>query len=212
MTKNELIDLIYLNIAGGKPATDMKITRTYIGALLPLFIADAVKIAHQEDRRDQLQEFRVYGASSGSAINPRFLRTFTVTPIEDTDRELYSVTLPKKVAILPFDRGIHALRPKIGQAYIRVRSYSEITGVADFLTAYWFEDIDDVQKLFISNLEPPIGDHLLDLVLDFTEFDGTDEVYIPDGMNRFILNEARMYLLGEKQIPEEYKIDYKEDK
>jgi hypothetical protein len=208
MTKEKLIDLIYLKAVGWKPSNDQEISRPAIAAMLPLLLSDAINAFQQETRRAQFEELRMYGASSGETVNTQFLTTLTVTPEKDTDTDYYYVDLPKRVAILPFSRGINDLRPKKGTGYVRVRSFREISGIEKYLTAYWFDTIDSTQKLFISNIGTPVCEHYLSIVVDFDDLEDTDEVYLPPGFNAFIIKEAHNYIMGEQP---EYKIDYKED-
>ena len=211
MSKAELVDLIYLNITGGKPSPDLNIQRVDIAALLPLILADAIKVFQQETRREQIEEIRLFGYSSSENVNSQFVRTFSVTPVYDEDTELYTVLLPKKVAILPFDRGINSLRPKIGPSYIRVRSFDEVVGIDGYVNSYWHKNIDNVQKIYISNIGLPVCEHYLEIVVDFSDLDDDDDTYLPAGMNMYMLNQARQYLLGERQFPVDNVHDYKTD-
>ena len=208
MTKAELIDLIYLEASKWKLSKDTNIQRVEIEVMLPLFLSDAIKAFQQETRREQLEELRIFGASAGEMVNQQFVTTLTATPVEDGD--YYSITLPKKVMVLPFNRGIKDLRPKSGVSYHRVQSPAEIAGVEGFLTAYWFETIDGVQKLFISNLGMPVCEHYLSVVVDLTDMEDTDEVPLPAGFNGYLLDAVRKYIKGD-QSPAESKINYKED-
>lgn len=212
MTRNELVDLIYLNISSGKATTDLNIKRVDIKALLPLIISDAIMVFSRQTRKDEFEEIRIYGASNGETVNSQFLTTFKVTPVEDTDTGLYTVTLPKNVAVLPFSRGIDELRPLKGDSYTRVRSFSETIGLADFFTPFWFDNQGNVKKLYIRNIGLPVCEHFLKIVVDFNDMGDDDDLFLPAGLNLFVLKEARAYLLGEKEIPAEYKIDDKENR
>lgn len=212
MTKETLVEIIYLNINSAKPSADLNIKRVDIKSLLPLLINDAVTAFSRQSRKDVYEELRIYGASNGETVNSQFLTTFKVTPAIDVDTGYYYIDVPKKVAVLPFSRGINDLRPLKGMSYQRITSFLEISGIESFITAYWHENFNGTSKILINNIGTPVCEHFLQIVVDFSAMSDTDELYLPGGFNEYILSSARQYLLGERQIPAEYKIDNKEDR
>jgi hypothetical protein len=175
MTKEQVIEQVYLKVSEGKLSPDNRIDRADIENFLPAAINYAITTYNRQERRDMMEEIRTlgYGATS---INQQFLVTKTYTPALDTERNKYRITLDVKVQNLPGNKGLDDVFPVQGDSYVKAGSQREVQGLPG--RYFWAE----FPYIYFSDMGLPICAHKVRLVQSVGDMAMTDELNVPGDM------------------------------
>ncbi len=181
MTKQGIVDQVYLFVNGGEASPDVKISREEIAHLLPSAISYALTVLVRTESKEAKEDFRIYGTIGDSYGNSvlSFLLTEILPVKKDEDRDLYYIPLSKRVLNLPGNRGLCDVSPmqNLDASYVKVGSRLEIIGIPlGGTTFYWYES---PQKIYFKNIGLPICDHLVRYVADFDSYANGEDLPIP---------------------------------
>jgi hypothetical protein len=205
MTKGEMIELVYLYLAGGQINADLNIKREDISAML----APAVNLVVLQESRMRRQE-SMQGAtweSTSTGVDADFIGTFYLDVLFDTQRNLYYINPKIRVVPLPFNRGIDTIAAMQGDLpFVKMKGQFEdanLNGILRNQVRYWFERIDTEQRIFFKNIPTSIDKVILKAVVSANDLKDDDEVPLPSGKEYEVLQLLQQWFSGEKQFPED---------
>lgn len=182
MTKGQAIDLVFINLGGGKLSQDNAVKRHEIAVYLDTALGTALKsalFAAKSIARGERAQAMLYETS----IPEGYYTTFEGTPTYDSDRNTYSMTLPKAI-VMEYGWGVRNPRAKKnpGADFVRLPNPSAMAGaesVFDGLYSYWTEEITDDTVIFFNNLPSPVCPMLVSLISAPSALDDDDEIKLP---------------------------------
>lgn len=189
-TKKQLIDLIHLNVSGGRLSPDVDISRPNVAAMLPAFISEAITIYMRQERRERAQMMGV-APSFGNDVAGHFLSTYEINPVADDDRPgLYYAPLPGKVQIVPGNSGLgNVFSKNMRGSYIKVGSQDELIGIQLVdTTFYWYEkQSDGTARLYFYNMGSPVCTLYTRLIVSLDDLAEDDIIPMPDAFAKSII-------------------------
>lgn len=201
MTKEEMVELVYLRIHGGKPSGDVNIKRVNVSFYFGPAYNYAVLLDYYERHNMMLREKRIMGYSSQKILSQQ-LCTYQVTAVEDSDRGLCYVVLPKSLMVLPGARGLDSIFGGPEDSFVKVSGQEEVVGLeAAGAKFFWFEKYPSENRVYIKG---GCGDCplYLRMMVDASDIGDKDEVMLPAGREALVLDKMAEWFLGERQIPE----------
>lgn len=179
MTKQGIVDQVYLAVSGGDLSPDIKVSREEIAHLLPAAISYALTVLVRTERKDMIEDFRVFGTVGdgyGSSVLS-FLTTQKLPVVLDETTGLYYIALTKKFIRLPGNRGLHDVSPmeNTDASYVKVGSRLEVIGLSGPAVFYWAES----NRIYFKNIGLPVDDHIVRSVVDFAEYSDSESLPIP---------------------------------
>lgn len=202
MTKGQIIEQVYLWVSGGRLSPDTHVHRADIENLLPAAINYAITTYNRQERRDNMEEIGIMGINS--SMNQAFTITKTYTPVLDTDRDKYKITLDVKVQNLPKNKGIDDVFPLQGRSYIRASSQREVEGLKGL---FWWPEFPDI---YLSDIGYPVCSFKVRLVQSVSELGEDDEVPVPGDMEFQLIELLGQFFL--KQRGEDKKVNANDDR
>ncbi len=198
MTKQNAIEAVYLAVVGGKPSMDATVQRADIENMLAPALSYAMEVNRRQRKGDALREYR-FLRTLGSGVQDYFT-TITVTASQDTDRDLYYFTLPKKARLTADGDGIGQLYPKEGiGSYVRVPSLNALRGInMPNVVFYWLENVSQEQRIYALNLGLPACDHLMKIVVSYDDLEDTDDLLVPDEIAFTAIQLLTEFFMGQK--------------
>lgn len=182
MTKAQVIDLVYINLGGGKVSQDNAVKRHEIAVYLDTALGTALKSALFASKSTARGE-RSQGMLFESSIPEGYYTTFEGTPTYDSARASYSMTLPKAI-VMEHGWGVRNPRAKKNPVadFVRLPNPSAMAGsesVFSGVYSYWTEEIDDATVIFFNNLPAPICPMLVSVISAPSSLDDDDEIKLP---------------------------------
>lgn len=189
MTKHEAVDLIFLNVNGGKFTQEVPVQRPDIEAYLPLALQSAIKAAMFSEKASARAD-RGSGLLFEDSLPESFYSTYQFTPTKSASRDAWYFQLPKALG-MEYGWGVRHPRPiKTGEPFIRLTSPSQVFAMpAAFHGArmYWTEETESSTNLFLKGVPIPVCEMLVDIIRDPKYLDGDDEITAPkDAMDNAV--------------------------
>ena len=184
MTKGEAVDVIYLHVNGGKASSDNNIKRDEIAVYFPTALGVAIKGHIFELKQMAMAEKNSGDLLFENSLPEGFYTTFEGTPVNDTERMVYKLVLPKLIA-LPYGWAVRNPRAKKNPSadFMRLPNAS-ITSAFESVFAgvysYWTEDAESETTLFLNNLPAPICPMLVSIIKDPSDIEDDDKIDAPD--------------------------------
>lgn len=212
MTKAEAVDVIFLNVNGGKASADAAVKRHEIEAYFGEALESAIK-GQLYEVKNSAKSDKGSGLLFEDAIPESFYTTLEFTPEKDSSRGVWTATLPKVVSI-ENGWGVRHPRPKANPVkdYIRLPH----AGVASAMPAafrgaqmYWTEEDDESTYLYMDGVSTPVCTHLVSIIKNPKFQDGGDELNAPkDAVNNAIL-QSTQYFMNQARYPASERLDDK---
>lgn len=201
MTKEEMVELVYLRIAGGKPSSDVNIKRVNISFYFSAAYNHALLFDYYEKHGLMMQERRLMGYSSQSNLLEQQLFTYPVTVTEDAARGLRYFPLPKSLLVMPGGRGLSEVFGDTDSSFVKVGGQQEVVGLdATGANFYWFEKYPSEDRVYIKG--GCSCDLFVRMMVDPSALSDTDEVNLPAGRESMVLDKMAEWFLGERALPE----------
>lgn len=183
MTKAEAVDIIYIELGGGKMSSDNNFKRDEIGVYLSAALGTAIK-KHIFDLKQMAMQERASGdVLFEKSIPEGFYTTVSGTPEYDEERDVYSLLIDKTMA-LPYGWGVRNPRAKKNPSadFIRLPNAS-ITSAFESIFAgvysYWTEEGPTQTTIYFNNLPSPVCEVLVSVITDPSETADTDSLNAP---------------------------------
>lgn len=199
MTKAEAVDIIYLNVNGGKASSDNNVKRDEIGVYFGAALGSAIK-----NHIFELKSMANQDKSGGDILFEKslpegFYTTFAGTPEYDEDRLVYKLDLGKILA-LPYGWGVRNPRAKKNPSadFIRLPNpsiASAFQSVFAGVFSYWTEESTDSTILYLNNLPAPICPMLVSIMADPIDQDDDDQLNTPKDVIDNAIKMATEYFL-----------------
>lgn len=182
MTVGEAVDLVLLAVNGGRLTQESSVQRAEIRALLPVAIDRFLTIEMRLRQSDARQD----GADGFSSIwdDGSFFGIYTLTPVKDTTRNMFYVTLPGVLVHMPKQRAISTVHPVKypTQPFVKASHPSTLAGAEGILggqTFYWPETAADATKVWLYNYTGFDCDVEVWALLSTVSLDDTDQLPVP---------------------------------
>lgn len=183
MTKAEAVDIVYLQLNGGKASSDNNTKRDEIAVYFPTALGTAIKMAIFELKQ-------IAGSEKGSgdimfekSLPEGFFTTFSGTPEYDSDRCVYKLDLPKTIALM---QGWAVRNPRAKKNpsadFFRLPNATMISSFESVFSGaftYWTEDESDKTVLYLNNLPAPICPMLVSVIKDPSDIEDDDKIDAP---------------------------------
>lgn len=182
MNKREAVELIFLNVNGGKFTDEAPVQIPDIEAYLPLALASAIKAAMFEEKNSARAD-KGQGILFEDALPESFYTTYAFTPTKDNERGAWVASLPKAFG-MEYGWGVRHPRPKAnpGNDFFRLPH----AGIASAMSAafhgarmYWTEEADGETKLFLTGVTPPVCEMLVSIIKDPKYQEDDEEIFAP---------------------------------
>lgn len=206
-TKAQIIDQVYLAVTGGKPSPDVRVYRADIVKYVEAAVIEAIRDEERERHIRMMRESRAgLRISSDNKIDPGFTKTLTRTIQEDANGRKYIEV--DGILNLPDDKGLYSVRPKKGLGgWVRTSSPGSLIGTHMTTTFFWREP----PYIFFENIAVNC-DVLVQAAIGFTNLSDDDEIPIPSGYERFVVESATKFFFVQRDGKPDYIIDQKDDK
>ena len=199
MTKAEAIDVVYLNVNGGKASSDNNVKRDEIGVYFGAALGTAVKAHIFELKSMANQDKAGQDILFEKSLPEGFYTTITGTPEYDSERASYWMSLGKVLA-LPYGWGVRnpRARKNPNADFIRLPNpsmASASTSVFSGVFSYWTEEGTDTTKIYFNNLPAPICPMLVSVIGDPTDQDDDAQLNAPKDVIDSAIKAATEYFL-----------------
>lgn len=201
MKINVLVEAVFLRVNGGKPSTDNSVFREDIKALLPAAINYAMDASYNINVR-----------SEGDRDLPaEFYGVYEDVTIVRTGKKPY-FTLQDGTVPLKGNQGIRFVHDDCGNYY------SPLTD-SDMATAKYWSEKGTGSKFYrrksqtveLWNVIPTAEKINYQAITDIRSLSDTDEAPIQAGQEPMVIELLTSWILGEKQMPYDSKIDTRDD-
>jgi hypothetical protein len=212
MTKEELIETVWLGVQSAMPGGATKIKRADIEVLLPSVINFLMVQEYRVRRDEQMRDpFQVLG---GMGADPQFISThFSDVELDETRGRKY-VVLPKKLQSLPHGMGLDQVAPENADVDIQfhvLRSRAQMSGmhelVRNSMTSVWFEQYPDEQRLYFDNLSPSVNRVIIHMVASMNDIGYDEEIPVPDGVEFQAVQILMDHFTGVRALPDADRFD-----
>lgn len=212
MKKGEIIDLVLLRINGGVLSSDNSVRREDVSAIISPALSLVIKNEQRLRTRESTVSLRAMGYATSHSLEDLYT-TFTLTPIKD-EKGRYCINLPyepQKVASAPMIRNVMPSSVELHYEYVYVRSKNELIGLKTDISFFWYEKTQSAPKLYFWNIQEPICDIDLDMVLDADGLSDEDDISVPGGLEIDLINICAEWFSGQKMTLSEYMPDGLDD-
>lgn len=211
MTKAEAIDIIYLNLNGGKASSDNNVKRDEISVYFPVALGTAIK-----NHIFELKQMAAQDKSGGDVLFEKSLPEglFSIvsgTPEFVDDRAAYRMVI-NKVLSLPNGWGIRNPRAKKnpGADFFRLSNPTMVSAFPDVFAgqfSYWTEEDGEATNVYFNNLPAPICPMVISVILDPKDLADDAELNAPKDVTDAAIRLATEYF--SKQFPASRRFDDK---
>ena len=200
MTKRELIELVYLNLSGGKLSSDIQVERVDLMFYFPVAYNFSILQDFYERNNLARQERAEQGFSSENKILGSLLTTFPVVPQDDAQRGLKYVALPSSLMILPGGRGLDALFGKdLDSMFVIVGGPEDVIGLTAPGAGYaWLEG----EKLYLKGCDCTDCALFLRMMSDGSTVGLDDQVKLPAGREDLVINKIMEFYMKTRFAPQ----------
>ena len=200
MTKRELIELVYLNLSGGKLSSDIQVERVDLSFYFPVAYNYAILQDFYERNNLARQERAEQGLASENKILGSLLTTFPVVPQEDTARGLKYVALPSSLMILPGMRGIDSLFGQgMDSMFVLVGGPEDVIGLTAPGAGYaWLEG----EKLYLKGCDCADCALFLRMMSDGGGIGLDDTVKLPAGREDLVIDKMMEFYMKTRFVPQ----------
>ena len=203
MTKAEAVDVIYLQVNGGKASSDNNTKRDEIAVYFGTALGTAIKNSIFNTKSMANQDKAGGDVLFEKSLPEGYYTTFEGTPVSDTERMVSKIELPKLVA-LPYGWAIRSVRAKKNPSadYFRLPNpgfASVFESAFAGSWSYWTEEESDSTTLFLNNVPAPICPMLVSIMRDPSDLADTDTIDAPQDVINEAINATTNYYLG--QVP-----------
>lgn len=204
MTKRELMEIVYLNITGGKPSSDVNVKRVDLNFYFPVAYNYAILYDYYERHNLMVSEMRNMGFSQEGKILGELLTTYPVTAQKDTSRNLSYIVLPKKLMTLPAGKGLDSLFGGDPESlFVKVTGQSDVIGLEPPGSGYfWFEKYPSEDRVYIKGIYCTDCTLYLRMLADASDIDLDDEISFPSGREQMIIDKMVDFFTKERGLPE----------
>lgn len=210
MTKDRLIDQVYLAVTGGKPTQDSNVQRADIESLADAAIDAAVYNTNREQSILNLRQASITGVLPKT--KGRINSTYTITPVKDEPRGLYYIPLPAQ-PIRPQAGPVAEVSPKTGGTYIYATSQddaeSAMSGLG--LSFYWLEDAGGEARLYVKGMGYPICEHIVKVQMPVTEMSGDVELGLGENVTMLAVEILTDFFRKQSMSPQDLKMNQTDD-
>ena len=204
MTKKELIEIVYLNITGGKPSSDVNVKRVDINFYFPVAYNYAILFDYYERHNLMVSEMRNMGYSQEGKILGELLTTYPVTAQKDASRNLSYIVLPKKLMTLPAGKGLDSLFGGDPESlFVKVTGQSDVIGLEPPGAGYfWFEKYSSEDRVYVKGLYCTDCTLYLRMLADASDIGLSDEISFPSGREQMIIDKMVDFFTKERGLSE----------
>lgn len=206
MTKEILIESIYLRVNGGKPTQQSTVKREDIEAILPAVIAAA--LSNEMDKRIaqyiQLKRLGIDKPMSNEDIKV----TQYLTPSFDTRKKAHYVDIANSMAIVNGASDFE-ISPVEGTLPIyKLNKLSDLTGLEDCVNgmAYAYFMKNPIPRLYIHNIIDSC-ELQVTTALNIDGIGDKDVLPIPDSRLFEVINACVEFFTGQRMMPDDKFID-----
>lgn len=192
MTKGAVIDLILLNVLGGKLSDDANVQRGEVDAYLDIAYAMAAKAV-------VVESLSLQGASQMGAAFNTVLSPFTGTPTKDSDRDLWRLDLPRVLPVEGND-GVVIVYPQKNPSmpYLRMDnaiSYAGASHLGDLMPSFHVES----NVVWFHNYPMPVHPVVAMICPSVSAQEDTDELAYPEGITARALQYAEAWFRKQRE-------------
>lgn len=205
MTREEIVEQVYLAVSGSKPVQDVNIERVdidnYFDAVLPSVIEQEFKIRYNMAR--QMGEGEYF-------IDPEFTKEIEITVLEDDDCNKYADIM--KIQSLPGSHGVRHVFTKDYKTQIRrVKTPAASRGLDDLPVSVFWLAAGGADRLHFVGVNA--GTQLVAEVVPHAEsYNDADEVIAPGIVIEETIKRMTEYFMFGKQLPGDEVVDLVENR
>lgn len=205
MTKEVLIESVYLKITGGKPSSQSSVRREDISSLLPAVIAAAWS-NEMDKRMAQFLQMKRLGINKPLS-NEDFKITQYLSPSFDGRKNAHYLDIPNGIPIL---NGISEwdISPVEGVFSIyKINKLSDLVGLEDSVNdlAYAYYINNPTPRLYIHNIDS--CELQVTTALNIDNIGDTDLLPIPANKEFEVINALVEFFTGQRLFPDDKKVD-----
>ena len=205
MTKAEIIDIVLLNVSGGRLSADIDVRREDISALVSPAIAAALQQYLDESLNRDRALLSLTGAK-GHQPGAIFSVTYKLTPIKDDARNKYYVELPGRLLLVANNLGLVSVHPEEGDDYPCrvVGGQLEIQGLEPTgIVFVWHELIGGNSRVYFSNLPLPSGSQIVRASIDPGGYGEDDNLPLPSGVDMVAIDLLTRHFMRQVGMPQD---------
>lgn len=208
MTKEEIIDQVFIQVTGGVLSTDSNVKRFEIENLLPPVLAKMITEHQFRARAEARQEFVV--SRTGSYSPPiEFYRKVELTPVKDEDTCEYYAVLPKLLD-LPNNWNVAQVRYKktLSADFIRLRSLGESIGLPETAQGFFFlESENGGHRMWLKGAALPTQNIVVHAVVSPDALEYTDELPVPPSVEADVVSLLVQAYRNQRTMPGDPTLD-----
>lgn len=197
MIKSVLVDLIHAKINGGRPNTDMSITKNQIKALLPAAVNYVLTGDYWANMN--LEGDKEIPGGYITELDPKEIL------VDDRNREY--VELDEKIADFNSGAGLRGVEDCKGNRYSpRTQAISS--------TDYWDNALPSLQeykriknRIYLFNKPALVDQIFVSAVLDASAVGDNDELPIPAGREPEVIDMLNRFFMEENMVPKDFIIN-----
>lgn len=203
MTKEQIVELVFLRVHGGKTSSDVNIKRPNISFFFEAAYNYAILFDYYERHNLMLSERRIMGYSDQSKLLEQQLCTYPVTTQYDETRKLCYVTLPADLMVMPGGRGLDSIFGGTDGNYVKVNGQEYVDGLDPIgASFFWFEKYPNEARVYIKGNNCKNCDLFVRMMVSASSIGSKDEVQLPAGREKMILDLMAEWFTGERLLPE----------
>jgi len=211
-TKGQMIEQVYLAVHGGQPSPDVNVRREDIEAL----IVAATNYVTVKETRARRREEAQFGWLASPTVDTDFVGTYYLDVLYDDQRGLKYSELTMKIMSLPSNDGLQQVSALQGNTpFVKLRYQFEDVGSEGVLinqTRYWYEKVGMSERVYYKNISNVVDKVMARLVVSIDDLNDDDIVPIPSGMELEVLQLAKEWFSGQRQMPADMLNNNKDDK
>lgn len=210
MTKNQLVDQVYLAVVGGKPTQDSNVQRVDIESLADAAIEMAAYETNREQSLLNLRQASITGVLPQS--KGRINSTYYIEPVQDSSRALYYLPLPAQ-PIRPQHGPLAEVSPKQGGTYIYATSQNDAESAMSGLglTFYWLESIGGEARLYIRGIGFPVCEHVVKIQMPLSEIPGDVNLGLGESIAMRAVNLLTDFFRNQAMSPQDLRMNQTDD-
>lgn len=204
MTKRELIEIVYLNLSGGKLSSDIQVERVDLAFYFPVAYNYAILQDYYERHNLARQERADMGFSGESKILGQLLTTFPVTPQDDSARGLKYIALPSSLMVLPGGRGLDSLfGPNTDSMWAIVGGQEDVIGLSPAGAGFaWFEKYPSEDRIYLKGCNCTDCTLYLRMMSDGGNIGLDDNVSLPAGRESLVMDKMTEFYMKSRFVPQ----------
>lgn len=204
-TKAQIVEQVYLKVAGGTSSMDSDVLKADIESYLPA-AANAVMM---EDVRFGLvkdaRKGRTKPMSTDDIIPLDIIGTFVETIQDDTVRDLKYVELSKPIVSLPGSASIFEVSSVTGQLnFVNIKWQQGDRGIELAMqdtAKFWIERYAGTKRIYLKDISDEVEQLLLRYLVSVSDIGDDETLPVPDDIEDAIVQRMVLFFVQQRELP-----------